>query len=414
MTRFLLALTIALVTGWAAASDADMDWRERFQSVTPTNFDQGGAVSQQFHLHAESYLTTATVRAPDSARPLTANPNEALADLNVRHRKGETSFTRYVAEEPWISSVIVLHAGEVVFEAYPRMQPEQRHFAWSVSKVVTSAVIAALVHDGLVDMDKTVSHYLPELAESEWAEVTVTDVADMASGIACLDSDGYQDPTTCVYRMEEALGITADRGYDAGLIAHLAGMGRRGPPGEVFEYVSANTNILGLIAEAATGQAFATVLSEQIWRPIGAEDNALMAINEQGYSYASGGVMARLRDIARFGEIFVSPERFRVLSPALVDAMQHGEGVPFSADRRQRHERAFGEDLPQRAAWQWDMIWDDGGMYKGGYLGQGLYVDPVRDLVIAWFGTGEDFSAKQNEMPAVSRQIARSGLFETS
>ena len=51
-------------------------------------------------------------------------------------------------------------------------------------------------------------------------------------------------------------------------------------------------------------------------------------------------------------------------------------------------------------------------MYKNGYLGQGLYVDPVRDLVIAWFGTGEDYNEKRNEMPEVARQIVRSKLFE--
>jgi CubicO group peptidase (beta-lactamase class C family) len=317
-----------------------------------------------------------------------------------------------VANEPWLSSVIVLHAGEVAFEAYTRMAPEQRHFSWSVSKVVTSAIIAALVKDGLIDMSRTVSDYVPELAESEWAGVTVSEVADMASGIDCLDSDGYQDPTTCVYRMEESLGITADRGYDQGLVPHLARMGRRGPPGEVFDYVSANTNVLGLIAEAATGKPLATVLSEQIWQPMGAEDNALLAINEDGFSYASGGVFARLRDIARFGEIFVEPGPFGVLSESLVEAMGSGEGVPFGASRQADLVESFGDDAPRRAAWQWDMIWDDGGMYKGGYLGQGIYVDPARELVIAWFGTGEDFSARENEMPAVSRQIARSGLFD--
>ncbi|MEE4638007.1 MAG: serine hydrolase domain-containing protein [Wenzhouxiangella sp.] len=412
MTKLLPLMALALATGLSAAADTQMHWRERFQSVTPTNFDQGGAVSHQFHLHAESYLTMATVTAPSSARALSVDPSQSLADLRVRHRNGEDPFARYVAAEPWISSVIVLHGGEVVFEAYPRMPPNQRHFAWSVGKVVTSAVIAALVHDGLVDMDKTVAEYVPALAESEWAGLTLTDVANMASGIDCLDSDGYQNPATCVYRMEETLGITADRGYDKGFMAHLAGMGRRGPPGEIFEYVSANTNVLGLVAEVASGQPFAALLSEQIWRPIGAESDALMAISDEGFSYYSGGLTARLRDIARFGEIFVSPERFGVLGPTLVDAMQHGEGVPFSDDRQQRHERAFGEDVPRHAGWQWDMIWDDGGMYKGGYLGQGLYVDPERDLVIAWFGTGEDFSAKQNEMPAVSRQIARAGLFD--
>ena len=73
---------------------------------------------------------------------------------------------------------------------------------------------------------------------------------------------------------------------------------------------------------------------------------------------------------------------------------------------------AFGDDLPVRAAWQWDLVWEDGGMYKGGYSGQGLYVDPDRRLVIAWFGTGDDFDAKSNDMRAISRQLARSALFE--
>ena len=410
--KFQLTVVLTFLISFSAVADTQMQWRERFQSVTPTNFDQGGAVSHQFHLNAESYLTTDTVTRPAKTRRLAVNPNQALADLVVDHRNGEDSFSDYVANEPWISSVIVLHADEVVFEAYPRMQADQRHLTWSVSKVITGAVVAALIHDGRIDPAGKVGAYLPELAESEWGELDVTDVAHMASGIDCLDSDGYQDPSTCVYRMEETLGIVADRGYQAGLIAHLAGMGRRGPPGEVFEYVSANTNMLGLIVEAATDQPFANVLSEQIWRPIGAESDALLAINEQGYSYASGGVIARLRDVARFGQIFVAPERFGVLGKTQVDAMQHREGVPFGEGRQQGHAAIFGDDTPSRGAWQWDMIWDDGGMYKGGYLGQGIYVDPVRDLVIAWFGTGEDYSAKSNEMPAVSRQIVRSGLFD--
>jgi len=406
LPSLLLAMTLAL----SSLAWADEDWRDRFKSVTPTNFDDGGAVSHQFHLNAESYLTTATITAPDDPGSLDVKPNDRLAELVVQHRNGEDPLATYVVEEPWISSVVVLHAGNIVFEAYPRMRRDQRHFSWSVSKAMTGAVIAALVHDGQVELDRTVGEYVTELADTEWADVTVAEVAHMASGIDCLDSDGYQDPTTCVYRMEEALGITADRGYEASLIEHLSGMGRRRPPGEEFEYVSANTNVLGLIAESVTNQPFAAILSDQIWRPVGAESNALIAINEDGYSYASGGVIARLRDVARLGDLFIHPNRLGVVSPGLVEAMSQRDGVPYSEQRQARLAEQFPGDAPQRAAWQWDMIWDDGGMYKGGYLGQGLYVDPDRELVIAWFGTGEDYSAKRNEMPQVSRQIARSGV----
>jgi hypothetical protein len=36
-------------------------------------------------------------------------------------------------------------------------------------------------------------------------------------------------------------------------------------------------------------------------------------------------------------------------------------------------------------------------------------VDPARELVIAWFGTGLDFSETVNGMLPVARQLARSG-----
>ncbi|MEM6545194.1 MAG: hypothetical protein AAF680_09825, partial [Pseudomonadota bacterium] len=53
-------------------------------------------------------------------------------------------------------------------------------------------------------------------------------------------------------------------------------------------------------------------------------------------------------------------------------------------------------------------VWADGAMFKSGYSGQGLYVDPSRELVIAWFGTGQNFGEESNEMLSVARQIARS------
>ena len=42
------------------------------------------------------------------------------------------------------------------------------------------------------------------------------------------------------------------------------------------------------------------------------------------------------------------------------------------------------------------MIWDDGAMFKGGYSGQGIFVDPGRDIVAVWYGTsGTDRQSHQ-------------------
>jgi len=40
-------------------------------------------------------------------------------------------------------------------------------------------------------------------------------------------------------------------------------------------------------------------------------------------------------------------------------------------------------------AYQWDVVTEDGAFYKGGFGNQLLYVDPVRDVVIAYFGFNE-------------------------
>ena len=69
------------------------------------------------------------------------------------------------------------------------------------------------------------------------------------------------------------------------------------------------------------------------------------------------------------------------------------------------------EDTPTLTAWQWDRIWADGAMFKGGYSGQGLYVDPDRDFVMAWFGTS-DTQGNGNQLMSVARQLATSGLFD--
>lgn len=411
MKKPKLILLLGLMIGALPAALAN-EVRDTHTAVTPRNFDAGGAVSRQFHLNAESYRTTATIARTGPVRKLEVAPSEKLADFGVRYRGGRARFEDYAKQDALLDGVIVVHDGSIVFESYRSMEPWQRHFAWSVSKVIAAATVAALAHDGRVDVAEPVDTYVTDLANTKWAGIAVRDIANMASGMDCLDSDGYQDNTTCIYRMEETLGITADAGYEASFLEHLRGMQRHSEPGVSYEYVSANTNVLMLVAEAVTGQPYATAVRELIWDHIGAEADALVAISDEGHAYASGGIIARLRDIARFGELFVKPDASGVFDRRFVDDMQRS-GVSLGEDVEVELIETFGADLPVRASWQWDRIWEDGGMHKSGYLGQGLYVDPDRSLVIAWYGTGLDFDERNNDMLPISRQLARSGLFDS-
>lgn len=407
----MLRLFVGTLASLLAVSSLAQDFRDEFNSVTPVNFDSGLPVSRQFHLNAESYLPMATIARQSDIRRLSLAPSKALADLVVSHKGTEASFADYVAQDPLIDGVVVLHNGDIVFETYPNMHSWQRHFAWSVTKVVTSTALAVLVDGGMIDMDAPAGDYVPALTDSAWAGISVRNIANMASGVDCLDSDGYQNETTCIYTMEESLGITAPTGRKLDFIEHLRGMPTHREAGTKNEYVSANTNVLMLVIEAVTDKPFAVVLQDLLWRRIGAEADALMAISNKGYAYASGGLHARLRDVARFGQIYTQPELSGVVSQPTISKIQNG-GIAFSSDTLKQLEKTLGKDLPVRTGWQWDMIWSDGAMYKNGYLGQGLYVDPARDLVVAWFGTGLNYNERENDLLSVSRQMARSGLFD--
>ncbi|KAA1193962.1 hypothetical protein F0M18_00510 [Pseudohalioglobus sediminis] len=44
-------------------------------------------------------------------------------------------------------------------------------------------------------------------------------------------------------------------------------------------------------------------------------------------------------------------------------------------------------DTAHRNSRQWDAVYADGGMFKGGMFGQGLYVLPEEGIVIAYYST---------------------------
>jgi CubicO group peptidase (beta-lactamase class C family) len=75
-------------------------------------------------------------------------------------------------------------------------------------------------------------------------------------------------------------------------------------PGEETEYTSSNTVMVGMFIEAVTDKPLARAISDLLWQPMGAEADGLLTINKFGEAYASGGLSARLSDVARLGLMF--------------------------------------------------------------------------------------------------------------
>ncbi len=197
--------------------------------LTLANWDLGGPPSAWAYLHAGELLPSVDI-AP-APRPVELDHAEQPEIAQFPVQPG-ISLEEYVHSAP-VSGIVVVSGGQIVFERYPRMRPDDRHLLMSVTKVSTSAIVGILERRGLLDLSRPADSYIGELAGSGWAGVTVNDVLSMASGIDCLEIDSpgaYTEPGHPFYRFEASLGWRPAGGepntYD--LIASLPSHRRAG------------------------------------------------------------------------------------------------------------------------------------------------------------------------------------------
>jgi len=210
----------------------------------------------------------------------------------------------------WTDGFLVLHRGRVITEQYFNgMRPQTPHLLMSVSKSVTSTVAGILAGRGVIDPAAEVTSIVPELAGTSFAGATVQHLLDMRAGTrfnedyADLDADvrSYER----VYLWRPPAGEQAG-GPDAGdALSYFGTLANDGPHGGPFRYRSILTDVLAWVIERAAGERLHELISRELWQPMGAEFDAEITVDRRGNPMADGGVSATLRDLARFGLLFL-------------------------------------------------------------------------------------------------------------
>ena len=392
------------------------DANEFRRQWTIDNWDDGGPLTRYVFLNMAEFWHHSVIDRDGPVRELPEELRPEVAAFVTTTDSGKMALTEYI-NDPRIDGVLLLHKGRIVFEAYPQMRRFDKHLYMSVSKPLAATLIAILEDRELIDTSKSVDAYVPQLAHSGWAGVPVRDVLDMASGIDCRQSvpGAYDDPELCYYQFEASLGWlrptsrTFDDTHD-----YIRSLQSRRPPGQAFEYTSVNTFVLAWLTETITGRRYAELLATEIWQKIGAESDAIIVAPKRGVQIASSGVSSTLRDMARFGLLFTPSGRTGakpLVSDSYLEKIQKGGRPDIFNAGREDSPRLLDGEAPRHNSYQWDLVMDDGDFYKGGYGGQGLYVSPSRDLVVAFFGTLDE-DGLSNQMSLVARQLAISGLFD--
>ena len=278
-----------------------------------------------------------------------------------------------------VAGVMVLQDGRVRLERYAQgFGPTQRWISFSVAKSVTSVLLGIALQQGDIrSMDDRLGHYIPELRGSAYADVTVEQLLTMTSGVRW--NEDYDDAKSDVAQMY--LGACVDG--EAHVLSYLKKLPRQWPAGTHWNYNTAETDLLGILVQRATGQSLASYLSQTIWKPYGMASDAYWLKDEcDGSDTGGSGLSATLADYARIGQFMLDGGRIDG-KPVIADAWMHGA---------LRHQQDV--DDPGRG---YGYLWwtDADGSYAAiGIFGQLVYVDPARQLVIVQVGAWPQATSK--------------------
>jgi CubicO group peptidase (beta-lactamase class C family) len=233
-----------------------------------------------------------------------------------------------------ISGAVIVRRGYIVWEKYFNGGgPLDAHNVASVTKSVTSALIGIAIDAGYIDtVDRKVLDFFPEYdpdpADIRKRTITMRHLLTMTAPFAWKTGDrrGFE-PLDRLRRQKDWVRYILDL------------LGRNGQPG-IFQYCTAGTHLLSAILTRATGMSARSFANERLFRPIGMREipdremksfgledvfgkNVTGWIEDpQGVTIGGWGLTLTLRDMARFGWLYLNRGRWdgaRVISDGWVD-----------------------------------------------------------------------------------------------
>lgn len=252
--------------------------------------------------------------------------------------------------------------------------------SFSMSKTMVSMLLFKAIENGdIKSLEQPISDFIPKYKNDEFGKkCTVGDLSAMTSGYDWKEDYYFPlNPTAKAYFGKDIIGQITDRGFVKEAGGH-------------FNYLSGNTQLLGIILEIATGKNLSTQLSEAFWVPLGMEKDAQWSLDgsaktEKAYCC----VNATAHDFAKFGQLFLQQGNWKgeqLLDLVHIEKMVKPNVEAFNTGESQIYGYSVWMDYEHKPSF-YAML---------GHLGQRVIVVPDKNLVIVRLGHKKDKRALQN------------------
>jgi CubicO group peptidase (beta-lactamase class C family) len=359
-----------------------------------------GSATKYAWQHMSKFLPTGQVLRSDKIINLPYAIDSKIGGIAYKDVNNESITVNSHFEKFPIDAMIVIKNGKIVYERYKTMMPEDKHIWFSVSKVIGSTLLLGLEKDRKIDINKFVTYYLPELSGTVWDSVRVIETLNMATGLNGTEhdepnNDSRINPKQIWFQWASSVGLLPQpENADFVWYEVIGKMKRIKPAFTSFEYNSINTFVINRIVERVANKPLTDLFSEQIWSKLGMEHDGYMIVSPTGLSLGFFGMNSTLRDMAKFGMLFtpsssnLSDEE--ILTAEMIEKIQKGTYPEMFTKGHvgKKLQQSFPIEKGLTNNYQWDAVFTDGDIFKAGVGGQGLYISPSKDIVVAWFCTG--------------------------
>ena len=295
-----------------------------------------------------------------------------IEDVCFASRGARYDLADYVSRNR-VAGLLVLKDGHVVLEHYDLgFDAHSRWPSMSMAKSISTTLVGAAIRDGAIrSVDDPLTHYLPVLSRTQYADVTLRHLLQMATGLSWDETQ-----VDAASHRRAMLELQIDQQPDR-ITSYLAGRNRVAASGEHWVYSTGEVHIVGALLRAATGKWASDYLSEKIWSPFGMEQSATWWLESpDGLEVAGTGIDATLRDYARFGLFFMN------------GGVAAGKPVlPEGWLKEATEPRSIGGRTVDYGYMWWPVPTADGSHAQGafsarGIFGQYIYLNPTHRIIV--------------------------------
>ncbi len=295
--------------------------------------------------------------------------NDQMSPKSLISDGEEYTFEDYLKKNKTVAFIIIQN-DSIQYENYFSKYTEESIVAsFSMAKSILSILIGCAIDENLIkSVDEPVTNYIPELKKNGFEKVTIEHLLQMTSGLEF--KENYLNP----------FGDAATFYYGTNLRKSLSKMKLKANPGEKFEYASGNSQLLGLVLERALkNKTISQYFQEKLWMPLGMEYNASWSTDRKknGLEKTFCCINARARDFAKIGRLYLNKGKWNGKQIVSEDWVTKSTEV----------------DTLNGSSWNYQYQWwlptKTGDFMAVGTLGQHIYVNPSKNLIIVRLGEKE-------------------------